>query len=340
MNRPLTPHQQLEAIQRAFSGVGIVFSRSGVYLNRIITGEQAAPVIDGSASLVGKDLQSIFSPANARNFQSVIDRALETDEIQTVEYELDTQAGRRWFDATVTPITDLDDSWDSDHDATAAVLWFAEDVTERKKRAQDLQLFREILDEAMDAIYVVDTATGELVYVTRTGAERLGYDREQLLDLAAWDVTTAFDGPVGFTSVGDSHTGGFSALETHHVRADETTIPVEVSATDVECGSDTYRIVISKKRCEQRMPFEYDLAPDESPTVGVVRACSEMTDIDPLELPPLGNAIDPDTLDHVYTQLQDDAAALDGSFSFSYNGYEVTVHSTGTIELTESDEAS
>lgn len=59
----------------------------------------------------------------------------------------------------------------------------------------------------------------------------------------------------------------------------------------------------------------------------VVRAVATYTDTDPLELPPLYDAIDPDALNALVSELSG------GGLSFQYAGHSVTVESSSTIQV-------
>ena len=59
----------------------------------------------------------------------------------------------------------------------------------------------------------------------------------------------------------------------------------------------------------------------------VVRRVATATDSDPLELPPLYEAIDPDTLDSLVEGM------ADGELSFAYAGHQVSVDSVGTVSV-------
>ena len=59
----------------------------------------------------------------------------------------------------------------------------------------------------------------------------------------------------------------------------------------------------------------------------IVRRVATATDSDPLELPPLYEAIDPDTLDSLVEGM------ADGELSFAYAGYQVSVDSVGTVSV-------
>lgn len=64
----------------------------------------------------------------------------------------------------------------------------------------------------------------------------------------------------------------------------------------------------------------------------LVRAVADLAGTDPLELDPLYETIDPDTLDEfVGTDELPDVA---GTITFTFEGYEVTVHASGLLEIT------
>ncbi len=65
------------------------------------------------------------------------------------------------------------------------------DITERKRREEDLRNFRVAMDATIDSIYVTDLATMRFVEVNGAACRRLGYTREQLLKLGPQDVLVA-----------------------------------------------------------------------------------------------------------------------------------------------------
>ena len=63
-----------------------------------------------------------------------------------------------------------------------------EDITERKEREGALQRFRTALDSSADMVLLFDLSTGGLVDFNQTACTLLGYSREELLRLRAWDI--------------------------------------------------------------------------------------------------------------------------------------------------------
>lgn len=68
---------------------------------------------------------------------------------------------------------------------------------------------------------------------------------------------------------------------------------------------------------------------NETVSERVIQAVATTSSADPLELPPLYDAVDPDALDSLVTEM------TDGEVVFAYAGYEVTVRSDGTIMVDE-----
>lgn len=67
-------------------------------------------------------------------------------------------------------------------------------------------------------------------------------------------------------------------------------------------------------------------------STAVVESVAERVGVDPIDLdPPLYRAIDPDALDELLTSLS--ANGEEGSVSFTYLDFEITVRGDGTVHL-------
>jgi len=71
------------------------------------------------------------------------------------------------------------------------------------------------------------------------------------------------------------------------------------------------------------------LPENESVSERVIEAVATTSNADPLELPPLYDAVDPDALDALVTGI------ADGKVMFAYAGYEVTLTSEGAVTIEE-----
>jgi PAS domain S-box-containing protein/diguanylate cyclase (GGDEF)-like protein len=62
------------------------------------------------------------------------------------------------------------------------------DISERKRAEEEVRRFRAAMDVTPDAIFLTDPKTLRYVYVNDTACRRLGYSRDQLLQLPAFEV--------------------------------------------------------------------------------------------------------------------------------------------------------
>lgn len=70
----------------------------------------------------------------------------------------------------------------------------------------------------------------------------------------------------------------------------------------------------------------------EGMDMAVVSTVAEHAEADPTELEPLYTIVDPDALERLFQQ------DVDARVAFPYHGYEVVVHSSGTIEIIDDDD--
>lgn len=76
--------------------------------------------------------------------------------------------------------------------------------------------------------------------------------------------------------------------------------------------------------------------PERNPSERIVEAVADAEGVDPLELPPLYDAVDPDAVDSLFApQLRvGSVPSHDAAVRFEYHGYVVRVAATGRISLT------
>lgn len=80
---------------------------------------------------IGKHLQDVFSKDHARFFSAAMRRALNSDELSVVEYDMDVPIGKRKFEARITPIKAFDAP-------VKSVVVLVRDITERAEAAEKL----------------------------------------------------------------------------------------------------------------------------------------------------------------------------------------------------------
>ncbi|WP_255170742.1 HalOD1 output domain-containing protein [Natrononativus amylolyticus] len=61
----------------------------------------------------------------------------------------------------------------------------------------------------------------------------------------------------------------------------------------------------------------------------------DATDVEPPEYAPLYTAVNPEALDELFEPTQRSGDRVGGRVTLEYEGYEVVVHSDGSVELTD-----
>ena len=125
--------QKLEALDRAFPDVALLVDVDGTYVGAL-TGEQTESLLyHGCQGAYAGDrtIRDTFPEDDADRALEAVQRAVETGDIQTLEYQLDVLSGERWFEARIAPL-ETDPGGES-------VVWVARDVTERREREAELE---------------------------------------------------------------------------------------------------------------------------------------------------------------------------------------------------------
>lgn len=129
------------------------------------------------------------------------------------------------------------------------VAWQA---TRLEQRERDVSLFRTLLDEATDSIFVIDPDSGGFIDVNDTACEVLGYDRATLLEMGVAEINPGFDDSADFQEFTQTVGQTLETYESTHVRANGKSIPVEISASNVTLDGHTYRIAIARDISERK----------------------------------------------------------------------------------------
>jgi PAS domain S-box-containing protein len=134
----------------------------------------------------------------------------------------------------------------------------------RQSRAEaDLRRFREALDNAADAVFLIDRDEMRFIDVNDTACSSMGYTRDELLKMGPHDLkpdftreilAMVFDGIIRHESCG--------RIETVHQRKDGTTFPVEVVLRSM--SDDARRLLVASVRdTSQRKEAEEALRASE-----------------------------------------------------------------------------
>jgi PAS domain S-box-containing protein len=138
---------------------------------------------------------------------------------------------------------------------------------ERTAREETLELYRTVVDNVREMVYVLDESA-RIVLVSRQIVEATGYDRDELV---GEHVSKFIDGEGverGTELVAELHTSGDEGSRTYRttgIRADDTEIPIEVELSLLPSEDDDFRGTIGAVRdisdlveTEERLAQERD----------------------------------------------------------------------------------
>ena len=199
------------------------------------------------------------------------------------------------------------------------------DITEQVRRIDDLRRLRAAMDVTIDSIYLTDLATMRFVEVNSAACRRLGYTREQLLEMGPQDVLVAdreqlrrmYDEVIAAGERGTS-------VETHYVTSDGRRGWTELHRRALRSGSGWLIVTLGRDISERKRAEEAARESEvqlkgilESTTDGilavdrkgkVIRANRRFAELWRIPKPLLDAGDDQALLDFVGSQLNDAGA--------------------------------
>jgi len=122
----------------------------------------------------------------------------------------------------------------------------------------------DIFEHANDSFFVVDPKTSRFIEVNENAASRLGYSKEELLQLTIPDITAAESLPSIPEAMSGLEKTGSSTFEQVHQCKDGKTIPVEISAKLINYGDRkvylaTVRDITERKKQKEALEYSDEL---------------------------------------------------------------------------------
>ena len=201
--------------------------------------------------MVGKDYLSTFVPPREHEALSSIFDDIIHGRYSKSENHVLTRDGRElmveWHGAPV-----FNENRQFDY-----FFGFGIDITRRKQRERALRFTRFSVDYAMDAIFL-GNSNGNLIDVNRAACRSLGYSREELLKLCAYDIDTSVTVENWKDFWTEARTRKAFTWDTNHVRKDGSEFPVEITVNHMEYEGEGYicafsRDITKRKHAEQAL---------------------------------------------------------------------------------------
>jgi len=127
-------------------------------------------------------------------------------------------------------------------DRVACVL---QDVTDQKQAGHSLKLFRALIEQSNDAIEVIDPNTMRFLDVNEKACQDLGYTREELLGMTAYEIDSNGDPSYQAAFMEKLRAEGFIVTESLHRRKDGSVFPVEASVKHVQLDN-SYLVTVAR----------------------------------------------------------------------------------------------
>jgi PAS domain S-box-containing protein len=134
-----------------------------------------------------------------------------------------------------------------------------QDITERKRAEEALQMFQFCIEQAADAVFWLDQ-DGRYTYVNEEACRSLGYTRDELMRMHLWDVDPVFPRERYDKEWAQFQKGelGRQRIETWHRRKDGVIFPVEVSYWQTWLGNTELHVayvrdITERKRTEEAL---------------------------------------------------------------------------------------
>jgi PAS domain S-box-containing protein len=176
------------------------------------------------------DILTIIHEETGEKMENPVRRVLQGEPIKTQDHRVLIKNGMRvHIDESAAPIKD-------DKGIITGVVVVFRDITHRTRMERALKRaekkFRDIFDYASDAIFIYDME-GRFLEVNRTACERLGYTREELLQLAPVDIDPP-DAVFVPENIDELEKEGHVFSESAYVTKDIQVIPIELSSRIIE----------------------------------------------------------------------------------------------------------
>jgi len=175
------------------------------------------------------------------------------------------------------------------------------DITERKKmeeelrsfnldledkvaeRAQELLLFRKLIDQSNDAIFVIDPPTGNILDVNQKACDNLRFTRKELLNLKVKDFAIDLSTESQWqNNINELRKEGNKFTIGEHRRKDCTIYPVEVNVKYISEHNCEYIVAVARDITERKNAEAKLLNSEKKSHVWLENspACTKIVDLD------------------------------------------------------------
>jgi diguanylate cyclase (GGDEF)-like protein/PAS domain S-box-containing protein len=165
-------YQQREsAIFKVFPDLVFLIDEDGRYVE-VLAGEEDKIRLP-EQQVIGKNMAEVLGSDSAAFYLDHIHLALETGDIQIIEYEMHVPAGLLNFEGRIIPLERLENN-------RRAVLFLARDISEKVQSEQQQRLLDRVLASATEGIVIINSER-RVMYANAAVARITGFTIEELM---------------------------------------------------------------------------------------------------------------------------------------------------------------
>ena len=179
------------------------------------------------AEMLGKSMFEWIHPDDVAIAEQKLKRVMETYVLDTLTCRVRTREGNYiWLETSLRGLRDKKPA----AGGASQVVGISRDVTERVEIAANLNRFKHVLDNTLDMLFMFEPDTLRFVYLNKGAVENMGYSKEELLQMAPYQIKPLIPEPKFRELIAPLLSGEKQSLnfETVHRRKDGSEFPVEI----------------------------------------------------------------------------------------------------------------
>lgn len=202
------------------------------------------------------EFYEVVHPEDRDKVRGVVEQALESGDSFHLRYRIVKEGETYWIKAY--------GRWlESEHTRQSRLIGSVEDITSEMARNQELEFFKNAINQNPDVIYLVDPESARFVEVTESVEQMLGYTRSELLSMRLPELDPGRADELNLVEqVMELKGTGPGTLESVHQRKDGTLVPVEIHV-DFITVEGTERIIATVRDISERKEAQEQVASQE-----------------------------------------------------------------------------
>jgi len=137
-------------------------------------------------------------------------------------------------------------------DKVYKIVGVYQDVTERQNKENSLQLYKEVIDNAEDLIYVYNR-DGELLHYSDSLMKQLGFSRKQLDNFNVFDLDPSMTSKFWTSHIDEITSKGSVRFEWLVARKDGTKFPADITANHIRYNNEDLNCAVVRDITERKM---------------------------------------------------------------------------------------